>query len=55
MYLDSKDFQTIWKLAHNWTGYDPDVTDPQALPQEVQEVIHRMMASIVNNDLLIDW
>lgn len=51
MYLDSKDYQTIWSLAHSWTGYDSDATDPQALPQEVQDVIYRMMAAIFRNGL----
>ena len=23
MYLDSKDYQTVWRLAHNWVGLDP--------------------------------
>ena len=51
MYLDSKDFQTVWNLAHNWTGDDPESTDPQALSQEVKESIYRIMAAIFRSDL----
>lgn len=46
MYLDSKDFQTVWALAHNWTGFDPEQTDPANLPQEIKDSIHRLLSAI---------
>lgn len=51
MYLDSKDYQTVWNLAHNWAGIDPDSTDSQVLPQEIQQSIHRIVSAMVRGDL----
>jgi hypothetical protein len=43
MYLDSKDYQTVWQLAHNWTGADPDKNSTDEIPTELKEAIHRLM------------
>ena len=48
MYLDTKDFQTIWRLAHNWVGADPETSDPARLSIELKEVILRLMHASLN-------
>lgn len=49
MYLDNtKEFQTVWRLTHNWVGADPDKSNPLALSTELKEVIHRLMHAILN-------
>lgn len=53
MFLDSKDFQTVWQLAHNWVNADPDASDPNALSVELKEAIHRLMAAAINRTLPI--
>lgn len=40
MYLEGKEFKSIWNAAHLWAGYDPELTDPNALPDEVRDHIH---------------
>lgn len=40
MYLEGKEFKSIWNAAHLWAGYDPESTDPNALPDEVRDHIH---------------
>ena len=46
MYLDNHDYQTIWKLAHNWCKLDPDLSNDKDLNDEVKSVIHRIMLAI---------
>ena len=46
MYLDSVDYQTIWKLAHNWSSADADSSVEDSLTPEVKIFIHRIMAAI---------
>ena len=53
MYLDSKDFQTVWRLAHNWVGADPDKSDPNALSTELKEAIHRLMSAAISRAITI--
>lgn len=47
MYIENSDFATVWNLAHNWTGFDPQTTDAEQLPQEVKECIHRILYAAV--------
>jgi hypothetical protein len=53
MYLDSEDFQTIWQLAHNWVGTDPDQTDPNAPLPELKDAIHRLMSAAYSRTISI--
>lgn len=48
MYLDSKDYQTVWQLAHNWVDADPEKSDPNLLPDELKHSIHRLMSAAIN-------
>lgn len=51
MYLDSKDYQTVWQLAHNWAGADPEKSDPLLLSDELKHSIHRLMSAVINQTL----
>lgn len=51
MFLDSKDFQTVWQLAHHWVNADPNETDCDELPPELKDAIHRLMFAISNKDI----
>lgn len=53
MYLDSNDFQTVWRLAHNWVGANPDKSDPNALSAELKEAIHRLMSAAISRAISI--
>ena len=35
MYIDTKDFQTVWQLAHNWAYVDPNKSDLSSLSPEL--------------------
>lgn len=48
MYLRNPDYQTVWQLAHGWVGADGSSSDPNNLPPEVIEAIHRIMVAIRN-------
>ena len=46
MYLDTHDYQTIWKLAHNWSNADLEYSDEVSLTPEVKFFIQRIMIAI---------
>lgn len=46
MYLDNHDYQTIWKLAHNWCKLDPEISNEKELSDEVKSTIHRILIAI---------
>ncbi|MBI3479879.1 MAG: hypothetical protein HY016_05925 [Nitrosomonadales bacterium] len=48
MYLNSRDYQTVWQLAHGWAGKDSVTSDPGNLSAEVIEAIHRILIAIRN-------
>ena len=51
MYIESDDFQTVWSLSHNWTGHNPESTDPKNLPKDLQFIIQRLLSAIIRNTL----
>ncbi len=51
MYLDSNDYQTVWRLAHNWVDADPDQSNPDALSDELKNSIHRLIHAAMNRAL----
>ncbi len=53
MYLDTKDFQTVWQLAHNWVGVDSTKSDQSELSTDLKETIHRLMAAALNRTISI--
>ena len=49
MFLDNKDeFQTVWQLAHNWVGANPEETDINAISPELKNTIHSLLLAITN-------
>jgi hypothetical protein len=53
MYLDNKDFQTVWQLAHNWVNADTEKSDCNTLSAELKEVIHRIMSAALHRGISI--
>jgi hypothetical protein len=53
MYLDTADFSTVWKLAHNWAGLDESLTDEKNPPQHLREAIYRILSAITWNKLSV--
>ena len=51
MFLDGGDFQTVWRLAHNWVNADPDTSDVNSLSPELIQAIHRLMIAMRNRDI----
>lgn len=39
MLGDIVDVLSLWEIAHRWHDYDPNRTDPEALPLEVQDTL----------------
>jgi hypothetical protein len=53
MFLEGKDYLSVWKSAHLWAGHDPDSTDSADLPEEVQDNIFRIIQGFMRNDLTL--
>lgn len=53
MYLDSKDYQTVWRLAHNWVGLEPEASHPDDLSPELQTAVHRLMRAAFNREITV--
>ncbi len=51
MFLDGEDFKSVWQLAHNWAGEDPNKTDVNAISPKLKTAIHRLMHAIVNHEI----
>ena len=51
MYLDSKDFQTVWKLAHDWVNADPNKSDLNSLSPDLAQAIHRLMGAMLSRNI----
>lgn len=48
MYLNSSDYQTIWRLAHDWAGKDSHASDPNNISPEIMEAVYRVLVAIRN-------
>lgn len=42
---------SVWEIAHRWHGYDPNTTDPHALPLEVQDRLRLLTRLMYEHDL----
>ncbi|TNC96555.1 MAG: hypothetical protein FD121_1091 [Gallionellaceae bacterium] len=51
MFLEGKDYLSIWEVSHRWAGLDPDSTDPDNLPEEVRYFIHKMVEGYLGEEL----
>lgn len=52
---DNPDFKTVWQLAHNWVGEDPDQTDPKAISPNLRLAIDRLIRAISANEISARW
>jgi len=52
---NSPDFKTVWRLAHDWIGADPDKTDPNAISPELRTAIHRLMHAMSTVEITARW
>lgn len=43
MYLDNSDYQTVWKLAHNWVSIKPNEYTLPEIPADLKGAIQRLM------------
>ena len=51
MFLEGKDYLSIWEIAHRWAGFDPEATDQENLPEQVRYLIHKLIEGYLSNDL----
>lgn len=47
MYLQSQDYQTIWKLSHNWSGVELGEPNTENLSQDLKTTIQRIMNAAI--------
>lgn len=53
MFLDGEDFKTVWQLAHNWVGIDPNETDVNAISLDLKTAIHRLMHAMACHEISV--
>ena len=53
MFLDGEDFKTVWQLAHNWVGADPNETDINAISLDLKTAIHRLMHAMACREISV--
>lgn len=51
MYIESEDFRNLWCLAHQWAGHDPDKTDVNKLPSQVELNLKRLASAVLRRAL----
>ena len=51
MFLDGEDFKSVWQLAHNWAGDDPNKTDVKEVSPKLKTAIHRLMHAMAIRDI----
>lgn len=47
MYSESEDFRSVWNLAHDWAGFDPNKTDVKNLPKPVYLNLQRLSSAVI--------
>jgi hypothetical protein len=50
MFLEGKDYLSIWEVAHRWAGFDPEATNPNDLPEQVHYLIHKLIEGYLSED-----
>lgn len=45
------DVLSIWEIAHRWHDHDPNITDPEKLPLEVQDKLRFLTRRMAYHDL----
>jgi hypothetical protein len=52
---NNPDFETVWQLAHNWIGAEPDKTDTNKISPELRIAIHRLMHAMACREISARW
>lgn len=52
LYADT-DHLSVWEVAHRWHGFDPNTTDPKALPLAVQDTLRTITRLQFNHELTV--
>lgn len=52
---NNPDFKSVWQLAHNWVGEEPDQTDPNAISPKLRLAIDRLIRAIGANEISARW
>ena len=52
---DNPDFKTVWQLAHDWVGENPDQTNPSAISFELRLAIDRLIRAIGRGEISANW
>lgn len=53
MYVESEDFRNLWQLAHQWAGANPEKTDANNLPKQVELNLKRLADAILKRSLAV--
>lgn len=51
MILEGIEFETIWKVAHNWGNQNPETSTPETLNLFVKERLQRITRAIIHKKL----
>jgi hypothetical protein len=52
LYPDT-DHLSVWEVAHRWHGFDPNTTDPKALPLAVQDTLRTITRMQFGHELTV--
>ena len=52
---NNPDFKTVWQLAHDWVGENPDQTNPSAISFELRLAIDRLIRAIGRGEISANW
>lgn len=46
----TRDYLSVWEIAHRWNDRDPNLTDPKALPLPVQDTLRTLTFALVQEE-----
>lgn len=52
-FIKGKDFKSIWHASMEWLNFDPQNIDSTQTPQEVGELIHKIILGFLKKDLVL--
>lgn len=52
---NNPDFKSIWQLAHDWVGENPDQTNPSAISFGLRLAIDRLIRAIGRGEISANW
>lgn len=51
MFLEGKDYLSVWEIAHRWAQFDPDATNHEELPEQVRYFTQKIAEGYFGGDL----